>query len=197
MTVTALVAAATETLEDSGYAIVESPSVGNWRATVARVYEDPYSIVCVAVYETWGELRSSWANDQAILVGLISTHFSRTDAKAWDGYLVLLTPSIIPTTDRQVAIDIQKETVHLRKLFAAAGEFPSVDAVRQVLLPLLPLEQHDALKPRDALDSLPSLLARRGIEENATRAALQAFLDNSQIIEQIHEYLTNEREVLE
>ena len=146
------------------------------------------------MYETWRELSSLWVDDQAILVGLISRHFSRNDAKAWEGYLVLLTPSIVPTAERQVAVDIQRDTVHLRKLFAAAGELPSVDAVRQTLLPLLPLEQNDALKPRDALDSLPSFLVQHGVDEGATRTAIRAFLDQRPIIEDIHGYLMNEGE---
>ena len=44
VTVTALVAVATKTLEESGYKIVDPTGAGNWSATAARVYEDPYSV---------------------------------------------------------------------------------------------------------------------------------------------------------
>ena len=116
-TVTTLVAAVGQILEGAGLKAVSSSATGMWKATEVRLYEDAYSVVCIAVYETWTDLWSLWADDQATLVSLISRHFSRTDAKAWDGYLVLLTPSIVPAAARHNAIEIQRNTVHVRKLF--------------------------------------------------------------------------------
>ena len=174
-TVTSLIAAATGILADAGFNPAQQSAKESWRATVARVYEDPYSVVCVAVYETWAELSSAWAEDQANLVALISTHFARNEAKAWDGYLVLLTPSVVPTNERLTAINIQRNTLHLRKLLAGGEELRSVSAVRRALLPLLPLEEHVALESRGVLDTLPSLLADRGVDEEAVQVAIAAF----------------------
>lgn len=192
-TITTLIAAAAEILEGSGFRTVNPSATGTWRATEARVYEDAYSVACVAIYETWAALSAQWADDQANLVELISKHFARTEAKAWDGYLVLLTPSIVPATERQKAIDIQRNTVHVRKLFAAGDELETVDAVRRTLLPLLPLEIQETQLPSDVLHTLPPLLARHGVDEESARVALAAFLEQRPIIEAIHKLIEDQR----
>ena len=189
-TVTTLVAAVSEILEEAGFKAVDPSATGTWRATEARLYEDAYSVVCVAIYETWIDLWSLWADDQASLVSLISRHFSRTDAKAWDGYLVLLTPSIVPATEHHNAIDIQRNTVHVRKLFGSGGELQTVDAVRRTLLPLLPIEGEQALQPRNVLDSLPTVLSRHGVDEDASRVAIAAFREQRSIIAELHAAMT-------
>ena len=185
-TVTTLVAAASEILEGAGFKVVNASATGTWRATEARVYEDAFCIVCIAVYETWKDLWSLWADDQATLVGLISKHFSRTDAKAWDGYLVLLTPSVVPTAARHDAVAVQRNTVHVRKLFGSGDELQTVDAVRRTLLPLLPLEGDQALQQWNVLDNLPPVLARHGVDEAASQVAITAFREQRSIIEEIH-----------
>ena len=185
-TTTTLIADASRVLEDSGFRTVDPSATGTWRATEARVYEDAYSVVCVAVYETWAALSSQWADDQANLVELISKHFARTEAKAWDGYLVLLTPSVVPATERQEAIEIQRNTVHVRKLLAAGDELETVDPVYRTLLPLLPLEIQEAQRPENVLHTLPPLLARHGVDKDASRVAIAAFLDQRPIAEAIH-----------
>ena len=192
-TITTLIAAASEILEGSGFRTVNPSATGTWRATEARVYEDAYSVVCVAIYETWAALSAQWADDQANLVELISKHFARTEAKAWDGYLVLLTPSIVPATERQEAIDIQRNTVHVRKLFAAGDELETVHAVRRTLLPLLPLEIQETQRQSNVLHTLPPLLARHGVDEESSRVALAAFLEQRPIIEAIHKLMEDQR----
>ena len=193
LTTTALAAAAERVLEGAGFKAIAPHSIGAWKATATRVYEDAYSIVCVAVYETWADLSSRWLEDQASLVDLISRHFSRTEAKAWDGYLVLLTPSVVPATDRMNASNIRRNTLHLRKLFADGDELRSVDAVRRTLLPLLPLEEHDALETRNVFDTLPSLLASRGVDEEAAKVAIAAFRDQKPIVAEIHAFIMDKR----
>ena len=191
LTVTSLAAEAARVLEEAGFNAAQQVSGGSWKATTARVYEDSYSVVCVAVYETWAELSSGWTEDQATLVDLISDHFAQTEAKAWDGYLVLLTPSVVPGTDRFTAVSIQRNTLHLRKLFAAGDELQSAGAVRRTLLPLLPLEEHEMLEPRSVLDTLPPLLAEHGVDVDAARVAIEAFRGQRPILGDIHEHLTN------
>ena len=189
-TVTTLVAAASQILESAGFRVVNPSVAGKWNATEARVYEDEYSIACVAVYETWADLWNLWADDQATLVGLISQHFSRTEAKAWDGYLVLLTPSFVPDNARHNAVGIQRNTVHVRKLFGSGDVLQTVDAVRRTLLPLLPIEGEQALEQRNVLDSLPLVLARQNVDEDATRVAIAAFREQRSITAEIHAFTT-------
>ncbi len=196
-TVTSLLAAAAEVLEGASFETVAPSKTGYWRATAARVYEDAYSIVCVTVYETWGELSSRWVEDQANLVDLISKHFGRNDAKAWDGYLVLLTPSVVPSHERLRAISIQRNTLHVRKLFADGDELGSIGDVRRVLLPLLPLlplEKHygDEESP-NVLGTLPSLLSEHGVDEEAAHVAIASFREQRSIIADVHELMTKRK----
>jgi hypothetical protein len=193
LTVTNIAALAGEILEGGGFKAVDPSAVDEWRATTARVYEDRYSIVCVAVYETWSLLSARWVEDQDNLVRLISEYFARTDAKAWDGYLVLFTPSFVPANERLTAVGIQRNTRHVRKLFADGNELGSMDAVRRVLLPLLPLEEHEALQPRNLLDSLVPLLAKNGVGEEAVQLAIAAFLNQRSITAEIHGLIAKRR----
>lgn len=194
-TATSLVAAASDVLEGAGYQRVGPDREGDWPGPGARVYEDPYSVVALVVYETWADLSDSWLEAQAALVELISTHFTRGDAKSWEGYLVLLTPSIVPSDARLDAIAIQRNTTHVRKLLATGDELRGIDDVASALLPLLPLEPDQALaEPRSALDLLPELLGRRGISGESVRVAIDAFLEQQPVIERLHARMANGRQ---
>ena len=189
LTVTTLMAESAEVLEAAGFKAVDPSVVGVWRATAARLYEDAYSIVCVAVYETWADLSSHWTEDQAHLVDLISRHFARNDAKAWEGYLALLTPSVVPAAERLSAIDIQRNTLHVRKLFADGEDLQSLRGIRRTLLALLPLEEQHSLEPTNVLDNLPPLLAAHGVDEEAAQVAIAAFREQRPIAAEIHALL--------
>jgi hypothetical protein len=141
----------------------------------------------MVVYETWAELSTTWLAAQAALVELISTHFVRSDAKAWEGYLVLLTPSVAPSQNRQDVVAIQRNTTHVRKLLATGDELRTLDDIKRTLLPLLPLEgDHAILEPRSALEILPDLLARRGMSKAFVDVAIQAFLNQEPVIARLH-----------
>ena len=186
VTVTALLAEAAKVLEDAGFRSVVPSKTGEWKATEVKVYEDAYSVVCVAVYETWSDLVTFWIDDQDNLVKLISKHVARAEAKAWDGYLVLFTPSVVPVDARREAFTIQRDTLHVRKLFAAVDELKGLGAVYQTLLPLLPLQIGEVGRASNVLEGLPPLLATRGIEREVSEVAISAFLEHRPIIEAIH-----------
>ena len=190
-TVTSLMATANKILRDASFRVAEDAMASSWRAASARVYEDSYSVVCVAVYETWADLDAWWMEDQATLVDLISNRLTRAEAKAWDGYLVLLTPSVVPTTDRLRAVRIQRDTLYVRKIVADGSELGLKDAVGHALLPLLPLEGYDVLEPSDVFETLLSLLTSRGIEQGTAQAAITAFRQQRPIIAEIYEFMTN------
>ena len=151
-------------------------------------------IVCVAVYETWAHLSSRWREDQENLVELISRNFLRSDAKAWEGYLALFTPSYVPASDRLAAVDIQRNTRRVRKLFADGDELRLVGSIRRVLLPLLPLEEQDALQPRNLLDSLPPIIAKHGVDAEVAQLAISAFREQRSIAAEIHSLISRRRE---
>src|SRR5260370_10273229 len=94
-----ILAAASEALVLGGYRRI-ADSINGKIAGSARIFEDPYSVVQLVVYETWTDLETNWTDAQGMLVELISKYVVSTEPEAWDGSLVLLTPSNHPTADR-------------------------------------------------------------------------------------------------
>src|SRR2546426_1982003 len=121
LTATDILATAAELLVSHGYS--KSSDAIALRAPLpnTRVFEDTYGIVAVVVYETWEDLDTRWPDAQGFLVDLISEHVSSADAKAWEGYLVLLTPAVIGMTSQPDADRIRYDTTRVRK-FLATGE---------------------------------------------------------------------------
>lgn len=184
LTPTNLLAAAGVELSAGGYRKVEEGLLAGWPRESVRVYEDPYSIAAVAVYETWSELATGWVQLQESLVELISRFWTQADAKAWDGYLVLLTPAA-PSSAVE-AETIRYNTSRLRKLIATGDDLRRLSDVARVLAPLLPLESVATPQEERALDILPRLLARRGIDEGAGRALVRAFERQEPLVEALH-----------
>jgi hypothetical protein len=185
LTPSQLLAAVSELLEAGSYKAVQG---GDGWTSNARLFEDPYGIVAVVVYETWGDLAGAWPDAQGRLVELISSHLRRPEPKSWEGYLVLLTPAVCPSTARSEAAAIRYDTNRVRKLVATGDELPTLDDVEQALLPLLPLQVESQLGTSSALlDRLPDLLAGRGIDAEAARTVVRAFTENESILERLHQ----------
>lgn len=188
LTSTSLAAAAADGLERAGYKVAATE--GAWHASWGRVYEDPYSIVAVAVFETWGALQDQWLALQSALAGLIAENFAKAEPKAWEGYLVLLTPSIVPSEFRAEATDIRRNTQHVRKLLGTGDEMATLSDVDRVLLPLLPLpETEGGEAPANALTLLPAILSEQGISQDAVETVVQAFTSQQPLLEHLHERL--------
>lgn len=192
-TVTNLTAATSEALYGAGFREVSTAALDDWRAAVVRLYEDEYSIVCVAIYETWADLDTHWMLDQANLIDLMSRNIVRNDPKAWEGYLVLLTPSIVPSPEREKAILIQRDTRHVRKLFAHGGELKEIDDVTRLLLPLMPLEERGALLSQNILDALPEMLSQHGVDKEIAQVVIAAFRAQRPIIPEVHALILERR----
>lgn len=186
LTTSQLLAAATELLEAGDYQAVQSSSA--WTSNV-RIFEDPYGIVAVVAYETWGDLAETWPDDQGHLVDLISAHLSSPEPKSWEGYLVLLTPSPSPTLAGSQLADIRYDTNRVRKLVATGDDLRTLDDVEQALLPLLPLRVGSALGSGPALlERLPALIAERDVDVEAARAVVDAFIANESLLERLHAF---------
>ena len=186
LTVTEITAAATGCLLAHGYQEVDPARLGA-AIEQGRFFEDEYGIVGVAIYETWGELAGRWQDAQGALVRLISEYVSKAEAKAWDGYLVLLTPAS-STAGREAVELIRYDTSRLRKLVADGEELGSLSQVEDTLLPLLPLEPvAPALAERSALDLLPELLEDRAIAPALTVRLLEAYAAGEPLVEGLHE----------
>jgi hypothetical protein len=195
LTVTELLANATKILETHGYKRVNLDITENWQTSNVRLFEDDYSIVAVVVHDTWGDLSSKWADAQASLVELLSKYTTSYDPKSWEGYLILLTPSPVTKQGRLELTRIRYDVSRVRKLVATGDDIKTLDDVRQVLLPLLPL-QVETIKGvgESVLDMLPKLLSTRGLAAEAVEVVISAFLEQKPIVENLHKYLSVENE---
>ncbi|SRR6266478_3442808 len=191
LTSTDILAAASEALVLGGYRRI-GESVSEKIAGTARIFKDPYSVAQLVVYETWTDLESNWTDAQAVLVELISKYVVSTEPKAWDGYLVLLTPSILPTAAREQAIQIKNNFNRVRKFLATGDELKTTSDVERLLLPLLPLAGDVPRGDQSSrvLDFLPEILSKRGIDRAAVETLVKAFAGHEPLLENLHRYLS-------
>jgi hypothetical protein len=183
LTATQLLAAAREVLTGSGYieAHLEAGDSGT------RVFEDAFGIVAIHVFDTWGQLKDRWHLAQGLLVDLISEHVRRAEAKAWEGYLVLLTPGLLPSAEMSTINDLRGDTNRVRKLVATGEDLATLNDVRSALLPLLPLVIDDPSSTQTSLlELLPELLAENSIPLSVTGVVVDAFTANESILERLH-----------
>ena len=186
LTPTDIIAAASQVLTTAGYRQVNVPST-RWDSATSRLFEDEYNIVGIVVFDTCGELLQAWPDLQGSLVDLISKHVGQGEAKSWDGYLVLLTSGVAPSEETEIEA-VRYNTTRVRKIVATGEELRTVTDVERVLRPLLPLsDERAAMDNASALDVLPRLLAEQGIAQDTTRVLVEAFRNQSPLIERLHE----------
>jgi hypothetical protein len=190
LTATEVIATATALLEQQHYRRVTLPPEAVVSAGDLRFFEDPYQIIALGVYDSWDKLRDSWASAQSTLIELISRYVGKGDPKAWEGYLVLLTPGLLPVASREEANQIRYNTARVRKLLATGEQLSTMEEVRRTLLPLLPLSATGPTveQASDALQLLPDILAERGIEKAAVLAVVDAFRGRKPLMERLHQW---------
>lgn len=182
-----IAAAASDQLERAGYSRIDRERLED-TAGRGRFFEDEYGVVLVVVYETWPAMVEGWAEDQGRLVELISAHMTRADAKAWEGYLVLLTPAVPPEGEESSVEEVRYDVTRVRKLVAAGDELIALSDVERALLPLLPITLSTDLEAETSvLDELPDLLEKEGIEREESRALIDAFREQRPLLEAIHQ----------
>ena len=190
LTTTEIVAATTRALRAGGYKDVERDFEKTSGVTSVRVFEDPYSFVSIVVYETWSALASGWIDAQTALVNLMSQAVSSSEPKAWDGYLVLCTPSVISSTDSVRAAKIEYDTSRVRKLLVTGDDLRNVHDVERALQPLLPLNVEARSTDRtSALDLLEAFLIQRGFGQGEVRTLVEAFRSQQPLVEALHQHL--------
>jgi hypothetical protein len=184
-----LLAQASALLEGSAYRPVVEAAGLDWPTEAARVFEDPFGIVAVVVFDTWEHLSIAWPDAQATMVDLLSEHISAAQPKAWEGYLVLLTPGSAGP-DRQPLEHIRYDVSRLRKFVADAIELEELGAVDRLLAPLLPLSGDSNLEvePPPALDLVRLELVDRGFDPGAVRAMLEAFEHQTPILDALDQW---------
>lgn len=189
LTATQLLAAATELLTHSGYTQADVPLEGSRGLPASRVFEDAYGIVALHVFDTWTRLTERWNVAQGQLVDVISGHLRRPEPKAWEGYLVLMTPGLIPATDRASINQIRGDTNRVRKLVATGDDLSTIEDIRGTLLPLLPLSIDDPVSAQSSLlELLPELLSESRVPRDVTEVVVRAFVANDSILERLHAF---------
>jgi hypothetical protein len=146
------------------------------------LFEDPYCLVAVVVYDTWQELFERWPDAQAALVDIVSARLGRSEPKSWDVYLVLLTAAFADTAAAREVNAIRYDTTRVRKLISTGEELRTLEDVRRTILPLLPLTPVSLDPPRDILDLLVDALASRGIDRDDVSLLVSAFTKNEPLI---------------
>lgn len=185
MTTTDLIAASTGVLETGGYQSIRE-GFPEWNTTSTRLFEDKYNVVGIAVFATTAELLQSWADLQGALVDVISHYVGRSENKAWDGYLVLLTTAMAPESDYNIEA-VRSDTTRLRKLVATGEDLAAPRDVERLLRSLLPLrDQQGSIGQGTALDLLPQLLKEQGIDESTTKGLVKAFIEQEPLMEALH-----------
>jgi hypothetical protein len=185
-TPTDLIAAASQVLSAGGYHPIRQ-TFPEWDTPTSRLFEDEYNVVGIVVFDTCAELLRTWPDQQGSLVEVISRHVGQGESKSWDGYLVLLTPSLAPSEGTEIEA-LRYNTTRLRKIVATGDDLRTPTDVERVVRPLLPLGQEQARPSQEsALDLLPKLLADQGISKETTRLLIEAFREQSPLLERLHQ----------
>lgn len=185
---TQLLAAASQVLTESGYASASMPSEDSPPAYSPRIFEDRYGVVAVCIFETWISLVEDWPVAQGQLVERMSDSMRRLEPKSWEGYLVLMTPGLMPVGERTLINRLRADTNRVRKLVAAGDELTTLEDIRTFLLPLVPLVLDASLSgDSDLLESLPQMLEQQGIRTQVTNNILRAFAANESILQRLHD----------
>jgi len=186
LTPTEVVAAATEALAAGGYKQIDG-KFSEWHSPTSRLFEDAYNVVGIVVFDTCSELLRSWADLQASLVNVISDNIGHAEWKAWDGYLVLLTPGLAPSAEANIEA-VRYDTTRLRKIVATGEDLRNPTDVERVLRPLLPLGLEQAnLSQESALELLPKLLADQGVPTETSQLLVDAFRKQAPLLERLHQ----------
>ena len=183
---TTLLASSAQLLTEAGYRLVASEAAAAWQTAASRLFEDPYSLVGVFVYDTWSELVEGWPDAQARLVDTMATRLSKTESKTWDGYVVLLTPGYSEPSSRGSVGLIRYDTTRVRKLVATGEDLRALGDVKRAILPLLPLAMVGLEPPRDMLTVLKEALRKRGIDREDAERVIKAFSRNESILSTLY-----------
>ncbi len=186
ITPTNLIAASSSVLEAGGYQRIPN-RFPEWDTASTRLFEDKYNVVGIAVFTSSAELLASWADLQGSLVEVISRHVGRTESKAWDGYLVLLTTGIAPSSDADIE-ELRRDTTRLRKLVATGDDLAAAGDVERLLRSLLPLRSSAGLVGQSTtLDMLAEILAEQGIKRETTAALVKSYVEQEPLMDALHQ----------
>jgi hypothetical protein len=191
LTARSLLVEAQSVLQDGAYRLSTDLPLASSLGDLCFIGEDQFGVVLVVAYETWSSLSDGWREAQAILVKLLTDKLNRGNPKAWEGYLVLLTPS--PSGAERAEDEIRYDTSRVRKIVGTGESIRFIDDLLDVLMPLLPLNttEVEVLEGSGSvLDRLPEMLAARGIARSVADTVVNAFRADAPLLESIQDSLT-------
>jgi hypothetical protein len=187
VTTTDMLSTARETLLANGFAEVTLYHLDRIDLSNQGLYEDPYSLVAIVVFETWSDLFHEWTEAQASFVELVSEHISRDESKTWDCYLLLWTPDLVPRDKSEERQAIRYDTGRVRKLMASGAEIRELGDISTALLPLLPItESASASTEESVLDRIPAILESNELSQSTIRTVVDAFRKRESLVEALH-----------
>lgn len=169
---------------ESGYRVFRDVSSIKLPGDYSLLAEDDYSVVGVAGFDTWPQLRDQWGEAQSALVSLLSQRLSRSAPKAWDGYLILFT--LATPTDQAEVVSIERDTTRLRKIVATGDLLQTLADVDRLLDPFLPLpgsSTNDVVF--DILSELPAILSPE-VDVEDSKVVIAAFRELEPLVERLH-----------
>lgn len=173
-----------EQLAANGYDTTRSPAV-SFPGDQFVVAENPYNVVAVTGFATWAQLASQWFDSQSALVELLGSRLSKSDPKAWDGYLVLICESAAPSAS-DIA-KIERDTTRVRKIVGTSDTLHATDDVMRLLDPFLPLPTDTGDQAfEDILELLPDIL-RDDVPPQAVQVVIDAFRALEPPLQRLHE----------
>jgi hypothetical protein len=186
LTARSLLLEARSVLEGGGYQLDRDFDVTQSLGDLCFVAEDSFGIVLFVAYDTWTALADGWPNAQAALVKLLSEKLPKGNPKAWEGYLVVVTPS--PSGDERAEDEIRYDTFRVRKIIASGESIRYMVDLSDMLMPLLPLNISEAAvldRSGSVLDRLPEMLAANDIGIGLATALVEAFKKDEPLLESI------------
>lgn len=180
LSLSAIRASINESLKKAGYTEVNL-------ADDLRLFEDQFGVVAVCEFETWSALKEGWAAAQGRFSELVGKAIGRGEPKAWDAYLVLVTPTPIPSGDREVAASIRYDVARTRKLLITGDQALTTGELEEALLPLLPLTEIQAADADpDILGELPRVLSKFDVPQTEASTVVDAFKRQRPLLEALH-----------
>ena len=161
---------------------------------LVALFEDPLTVVGLAIYNTVDELLDSWLDAQDHMARVIGRSESDLGAKAWDGYLVLATSQRSSRHQSVPLGRIRANTKRLRKLLIVGEDLEPTyndlefeSAVARCLAPLAPLDLGTRPTASDPLEGLSSRIDVPGLDPSEIAEVVAAYRESRPLIQVIHE----------
>lgn len=186
-----------ELLSRGGASEIPVPGIGS---QLAALYEDQYSFIGVSWFASVGQMTTDWPTAQEELWRAATLAPGRLGPKAWDGYLVLLTPETIPPSLASIVTSIRSDTRRLRKIVISGDDIDVTSpvlmaaSIRRALTPILPISIVKSARILDPVATLPERLLPTGIERSILEQVISAYRRGEPMVPALHRGLMREAE---